>query len=85
MMLQATVIENWDTTGKRFGLACFLSPRPLDIAGDGDASMFFPTDAAARAWAERSMEHGRFGLIRLWRYDDEWVCIDEFKREDYLD
>lgn len=72
-------MENWNTTKKCYGLACFYSQNPLRPHGDGDACQFFSTRDKARQWAEKAIQVGRFKFLALydstggnWTWSEEW-------------
>jgi hypothetical protein len=62
----------WDITGKRYGIACFESPNPLNPEGPGNASQFFDTVEEADAWAEKALRGGRFKYLVCWDSVSGW-------------
>jgi hypothetical protein len=51
---------DWDNTTKRFGLACFLSPKPSDPEGEGDSAEFFEKAEDAITRAQTLLHAGPF-------------------------
>ncbi|SHG62082.1 hypothetical protein SAMN02745157_4542 [Kaistia soli DSM 19436] len=73
----------WNSSLKRYGIACFISSIPADPDGDGDSQQFFDELNQARDWAKRAIEGGRFKYLALWDgvSGTHWEWIEDFCEE----
>jgi hypothetical protein len=75
-------IRTWGNSEKRFGIACFVSAKPADPEGDGDAFEAFDNLEEARAWMERAYKAGRFRHFTVWDgISGSWEQLEYFPDE----
>jgi hypothetical protein len=69
----------WTTTGKRYGIACFLNAHPREPESEGDSAQFLDKLEDAQDWAEKALTAGRFKYLALWDgVSGQWQWLEEF-------
>ncbi len=72
---------DWQSTAKRYAIACFLTENPVDAEGYGDTPpQCFDDLQSAKKWAEKAINAGRFKYLVLWDgLSGEWIWVEDFR------